>query len=54
MVVRYEGHLGLVHVYKNVGEVAIKIAKEVPRKVYKGYGLERVHKENGSLALLAS
>lgn len=54
LVVRYEGHLGLGHVYKDVEEVAMKAVEEVLRKAYKSHGLERVHAENGSLPLLAS
>jgi hypothetical protein len=54
LVVRYEGHLGLGHVYKDVEEVAMKAVEEVLRKAYESHGLEQVHEENGSLPLLAS
>jgi hypothetical protein len=47
VVVRYDYHLGLGHVYKDVEEVAIKAVEEVLRKTYQSHGLERVYEENG-------
>lgn len=51
LVVRYDGHLGMGHRYKDVEEAAIKPVKEVLRKVYESRGLERVHNENESFSL---
>lgn len=47
VVVRYEGHLGLGHVYKDVEEAAIKAVEDVLRKAYKSHGLEQVYENNG-------
>ncbi|TVY12488.1 hypothetical protein LARI1_G009637, partial [Lachnellula arida] len=47
VVVRYEYHLALGHVYKDVEEVAIRAVEEALRKAYKSHGLERVYEENG-------
>ncbi|TAQ84306.1 hypothetical protein B7494_g7367 [Chlorociboria aeruginascens] len=47
VVVRYNHHLGLGHLYKDVEEVAIKAVEEVLRNVYKNHGLERVYEDNG-------
>ena len=43
LVVRYDGHLGLGHRYKDVEEAATEPVKEVLRKAYDSRGLERVH-----------
>lgn len=47
MVVRYDYHLGLGHVYKDDEEVAINAVEKVLRKAYKSYGLERVYETYG-------
>ncbi|KAH6662690.1 hypothetical protein B0J14DRAFT_610245 [Halenospora varia] len=47
VVVRYDYHLGLGHVYKDVEEVAIKAVEEVLRKAYRSHGLERAYEQNG-------
>lgn len=47
MVVRYNYHLGLGHVYKDVEEVAIKAVEEALRKGYESLGLEQVYEQNG-------
>ena len=47
MVVRYEGHLGLGHVYQDVEQVAIGAVEEVLRKAYESHGLEGVYKAHG-------
>ena len=49
MVVRYDHHLGLGHLYKDVDEMAITAVEEALRKAYKNHGLERAYEENGQL-----
>lgn len=47
VIVRYDHHLGLGHVYKDVDEVAIKAVEEALRKGYESHGLEQVYEQNG-------
>lgn len=51
VVVRYDYHLGLGHVYKDVEEAAIKAVEELLRRAYRSHGLERVHEENGQFLI---
>ena len=51
LVVRYDGHLGLGHRYKDVDAAAIEPVKEVLRRAYESRGLERVHNEDEPFSL---
>lgn len=51
LVIRYEGHLGFRHIYRDIEEAVVSPVEEVLRKVYETKGLERVHQENESLRL---
>ena len=43
LVVRYEGHLGIGHVYKDVDKSLITAVEELLKKSYESQGLERIH-----------
>ncbi|CZR69587.1 uncharacterized protein PAC_19487 [Phialocephala subalpina] len=49
VVVRYEGHLGMGHVYTDVKEALLGPVEAVLKKVYDCKGLEGVHEEGFSL-----
>lgn len=50
-MVRYEGHLSIGHVYKDVDESLITAVEELLIKAYEGQGLERIHEEWESFSL---
>jgi hypothetical protein len=45
VVVRYEGHLGLGHIYTDAREALLTSVEVVLKKVYDSKGLERVHED---------
>lgn len=51
LVVGFDGHLGMGHRFKSVGEATTEPVKEALRRIYESKGLERVHKECESFSL---